>query len=672
MKVSSTVCFSRMLLLALFAVSFLCPSKVFGAITLANGKWNSTFNCADWDQGVGVGNTLSCDGMENNNYQNTCASQISHLNSAGNNASGGGGKGFREVVCSGTNADSGSITFHLTSAVPELWFRWYSRWPAGFAWSGNSIHYNKTIYFDAPPFGNSPNVLVEQFMNDMRFYDQDHSVYHDGTGTGGWQTVQGSTTGDGLWHYYEIHVKTDTNGSNGIFQTWVDGNLVSSHSDINYNGRTFDSWSMQINQDSVATSWGWVDFDDVAISTTGYIGSLGGGGDAAAPTAPTNLSATAVSSSQINLTWTASTDAVGVAGYNVYRGGSLVGTSATNSYSSTGLSPSTLYTYTISAYDAAGNTSAQSSSPATATTQAQQAQQTQQTQQTQTVLFTETFEDTNLVSRGWYDSPSGAISATEHAPGSSHSFQCDFAQGASGCTGGNPNRHLFTPTDDLTVEYWVKHSSNWVGSGKSYHPHLFYILSDLDGDYDALAWNYLQTYLEENSGKLRIATQDGRNINPSPTPPWANTGGTENRAVAGCNGDSDGYGNISCYQSGNWYNGKYYDTASIYFSDSAGAYYKGDWHKVKAHMKMNTIIGGIAQANGVMQWYYDDVLVMDHQNVMYRTGQHPTMKWHQFIIGAWIGDGSPVAQTIWFDNLTVWTTTAASQIPMTPTSIQIR
>ncbi len=90
--------------------------------------------------------------------------------------------------------------------------------------------------------------------------------------------------------------------------------------------------------------------------------------DTTPPTVPTGLTATAVSGSQINLTWTASTDPIlPVAGYDVYRGGTKVGTSTSASYSDTGLAPSTTYTYTVAAYDAIGNTSAQSTS-ASATT----------------------------------------------------------------------------------------------------------------------------------------------------------------------------------------------------------------------------------------------------------------------------------------------------------------
>ncbi|MBI2120227.1 MAG: fibronectin type III domain-containing protein, partial [Parcubacteria group bacterium] len=96
--------------------------------------------------------------------------------------------------------------------------------------------------------------------------------------------------------------------------------------------------------------------------------SGGGSTDTIAPTVPTGLSATAISSSQINLAWTASTDNVGVTGYKVFRGGVQIATVAGTSYSNTGLSPSTTYTYTVSAYDAAGNNSAQSASKS-ATTQ---------------------------------------------------------------------------------------------------------------------------------------------------------------------------------------------------------------------------------------------------------------------------------------------------------------
>lgn len=82
--------------------------------------------------------------------------------------------------------------------------------------------------------------------------------------------------------------------------------------------------------------------------------------DTMSPLIPSNLTVTVIFSSQINLSWTASTDNVGVTGYKVYRNGQLVNSLNSLTYSDTGLTASTTYSYTISAYDAAGNESNQS------------------------------------------------------------------------------------------------------------------------------------------------------------------------------------------------------------------------------------------------------------------------------------------------------------------------
>jgi chitodextrinase len=111
------------------------------------------------------------------------------------------------------------------------------------------------------------------------------------------------------------------------------------------------------NSDNNWSQFGFSDFSATDNSAT----------DTTAPTMPTNLSATPVSSSQINLTWAASTDNIGVTGYQVFRDGVRLATTSINRYSDTGLTPNTSYTYSVAAYDAAGNVSAQSN-PASATT----------------------------------------------------------------------------------------------------------------------------------------------------------------------------------------------------------------------------------------------------------------------------------------------------------------
>jgi hypothetical protein len=119
--------------------------------------------------------------------------------------------------------------------------------------------------------------------------------------------------------------------------------------------------------------------------------------DTASPTTPTNLSATAVDSSQINLSWTASTDDVGVAGYDIRRCSgsgcvpsaivhSTTGTGTT--WSNTGLSSSTLYRYDVRAKDAVPNYSSYSTI-AQATTQAP-ADTTAPTVQARSILSTGT------------------------------------------------------------------------------------------------------------------------------------------------------------------------------------------------------------------------------------------------------------------------------------------
>ena len=84
--------------------------------------------------------------------------------------------------------------------------------------------------------------------------------------------------------------------------------------------------------------------------------------DTTAPSAPAGLAGSAVSSSQINLTWTASTDNVGVIKYQIFRAGTLIASTTGTTFSDTGLTAATQYAYTVKAVDAAGNLSASSNS----------------------------------------------------------------------------------------------------------------------------------------------------------------------------------------------------------------------------------------------------------------------------------------------------------------------
>jgi hypothetical protein len=89
--------------------------------------------------------------------------------------------------------------------------------------------------------------------------------------------------------------------------------------------------------------------------------------DIQAPSVPAGLSATAASPTRIDLTWSASTDNVGVKGYTLYRDGTSLGNTASTSFTDTAAAAGTTYSYTVDAFDAAGNRSAKSTATSATT-----------------------------------------------------------------------------------------------------------------------------------------------------------------------------------------------------------------------------------------------------------------------------------------------------------------
>lgn len=280
-----------------------------------------------------------------------------------------------------------------------------------------------------------------------------------------------------------------------------------------------------------------------------------------------------------------------------------------------------------------------------------------------TLLFAEDFEDANLASRGWYDNTTVLLSTTEHIPGSNSSAQYRFLAGATTAINGGAQRHKFTPTNSFYVSYHVKYSSNWVGSGQAYHPHEFHALSSLDGEYAGPSENFLTVYVEQNylnGGRPRLAMQDNQSINHSSGAlPNNLIGVTENRSAGGCNGVMESNIYSECFNGGSsWYNSKQI-TGPVVFQPGPGTGYKNNWNFVEAYFQLNTIVNGIGQADGVIQYWFNGALIIDRHDILFRTGAHPTLQFNQFLIAPWIGDGSPVDQSMWVDNLRV----ATARIP---------
>jgi chitodextrinase len=158
--------------------------------------------------------------------------------------------------------------------------------------------------------------------------------------------------------------------SGGVVQVeyYLDGVLwgssISSTHSFAFNTAYLSGGPHTLSARAIDTSLNQASSSNISVT----ISNSGGGPDTTAPTAPSGLSAAAVSTSQINLSWSPSTDNVGVAGYYVYRDGSQVGSTSSTSYADLGLTPGSNHSYAVKAFDAAGNVSVASNS-ASATTQ---------------------------------------------------------------------------------------------------------------------------------------------------------------------------------------------------------------------------------------------------------------------------------------------------------------
>jgi PKD repeat protein/chitodextrinase len=99
--------------------------------------------------------------------------------------------------------------------------------------------------------------------------------------------------------------------------------------------------------------------NNISAESTSFIATTAAcSNDIVAPTTPTNLIVTNITRTNLDITWTASTDNVGVKGYEIFANGNSVGTTTTTSFSIIGLSCATTYSVSVKAFDDNGNFSA--------------------------------------------------------------------------------------------------------------------------------------------------------------------------------------------------------------------------------------------------------------------------------------------------------------------------
>lgn len=174
--------------------------------------------------------------------------------------------------------------------------------------------------------------------------------------------------------------------------------------------------------------------------------------DNTSPTAPTNLAASNPSTTTIDLSWTVSTDNVGVAGYFIYlNDGTLVTTAPSNSITVTGLEANTSYTFYVTAYDAAMNESTSSNT----------ASETTQSGCVQTTICTATFE-TGFDC--WNDGGSGASRTTAQSNTGSYSVELN---GNSSSANISSNSFDFSSFTTVTIAFYLM-ATNFEPGDKVY------------------------------------------------------------------------------------------------------------------------------------------------------------------------------------------------------------
>jgi glucose/arabinose dehydrogenase len=121
------------------------------------------------------------------------------------------------------------------------------------------------------------------------------------------------------------------------------------------------------------------------------------------------------------------------------------------------------------------------------------------------VLFSGNFDDAAVDQRGWYDGKDVRI-----VPGgrNGNCIEYEWKDAEGPVTGSSAKRHLFEPTDEIFIRYYLRLSKGWGWSGRNYHPHLTHFMTTENSKWHGPAASHLTLYIEPVNGKLRLAAQD--------------------------------------------------------------------------------------------------------------------------------------------------------------------
>jgi hypothetical protein len=239
------------------------------------------------------------------------------------------------------------------------------------------------------------------------------------------------------------------------------------------------------------------------------------------------------------------------------------------------------------------------------------------------LLFRESFDDADLVKRGWYDGAQFRLAGDAWA--GAGCIEYEWTSPDAKVSGSSGVRHGLEPTEEVFLRYYLKLSKGWGWSGRNYHPHLTHFMTTENGKWHGPAASHLTLYIEPVNGRLRLAAQDIENKD-------APHGLTQGPLKGG-------------------YNAMTYDSADVLFNDD-------QWHCVEAHFKLNTLDLKNDRPNkdGIVRGWLDGKLVIERTDVIFRSTDFPNMKFNQFLLTPYFGPGLlPHAQKLWIDELAVGT-----------------
>ncbi len=240
------------------------------------------------------------------------------------------------------------------------------------------------------------------------------------------------------------------------------------------------------------------------------------------------------------------------------------------------------------------------------------------------LLFRESFDDSRLLKREWYDGDDFSI-AKEGAKAGDGCLE--FRWLSKGTTPDNSHgaRRLFEPSETIYLRCYLRLSKDWGWTGRNYHPHLIQFMTTENGRWHGPAASHLTVYIEPVNGKLRLAAQDIQNKNQP-------HGLTQGPLKGG-------------------YNGELYDSKDILFNDD-------QWHLVEALFQLNSLDAKSdkPKADGIVRGWFDGKQVIDRTDVVLRSPDFPKMKFNQLLVLPYFGPGLlPHEQTLWLDELAVGT-----------------